>query len=645
VSAQVEEHGVADHRGGTDGQLLLAPDAVEVRRNGGLMALVGAVAAAVAIAWLARASGSGAVVDWALTAVMATIAVGHLAAFVDSRTPLLVADVQGVRVRLGRTWRGLPWGALRSIEHTPRRSWLRDGRLVVVPHTTEKLLGELDARGRRQASLATRMYGAPLALPLGLTTRASQPDAELAAALRELAGPGVEVVTVVASEPVLDDGDVEDVEDVEDVGDVEDVDPPAVPSDVEQEPAPGPAPEAPAGPPAAQGHDPRPGLARLLGAAAALGHRRRRDTGAAPDEAAPGDGVVDDGLPGEVGPEPADAAASDPVEADPVEATPVDEAASETPEPARASRLVRRSEVTVTASREEPDLDDTQPVGRELRRPGSVSLVEDREGWGERVHPIARAGSPVAPLVVDDFVAEPASDPVIGPELAAARTRLGLSVDALAERTRVRPHVIESMEVDDFAPCGGDFYARGHLRTLARVLGLDVTPLLAQYDERYAHAPISPRRVFEAELATGTHGGIRGTRGGPNWSVLVAAVMAVVLAWSVARLLTDGPEPVQVVPALSNGSGGVNGGAAAGAEAMPVLLRAASGGAHVVVRDGDGKTVFTGDLTYGATRSLDVVPPVRVESSDGGVEVVADGVEEGQLGEPGQPATGTFVAR
>ena len=72
---------------------------------------------------------------------------------------------------------------------------------------------------------------------------------------------------------------------------------------------------------------------------------------------------------------------------------------------------------------------------------------------------------------------------MIGPELAAARTRLGLSVDELAERTRIRPHVIESIEVDDFAPCGGDFYARGHLRTLARVLGIDVEPLLAAYDD------------------------------------------------------------------------------------------------------------------------------------------------------------------
>ena len=124
---------------------------------------------------------------------------------------------------------------------------------------------------------------------------------------------------------------------------------------------------------------------------------------------------------------------------------------------------------------------------RAKRRPGSVDLEFESPGSGS-VRPIATLGDAVEPLVIDDFVTEPAYDPVIGPDLAAARTRVGLTVDELAERTRIRPHVIESIEVDDFAPCGGDFYARGHLRTLARVLGQDPEPLLQKFDDRYATA-------------------------------------------------------------------------------------------------------------------------------------------------------------
>ena len=82
--------------------LTLAADAVEVRRNAGLAALVGGLASAVAIAYLARASATGAPLDWALAGGLAVLGIGYLVALVDARTPLLVADSQGVRLRLGR---------------------------------------------------------------------------------------------------------------------------------------------------------------------------------------------------------------------------------------------------------------------------------------------------------------------------------------------------------------------------------------------------------------------------------------------------------------------------------------------------------------------------------------------------------------
>ncbi len=129
---------------------------------------------------------------------------------------------------------------------------------------------------------------------------------------------------------------------------------------------------------------------------------------------------------------------------------------------------------------------------------------------------------------------------MIGPALALARSRLRLSVDELAERTRIRPHVIEAIEVDDFSACGGDVYARGHLRTLARVLGVEADPMVAAYDARYASAPVTARKVFEAELA-GPGRALRPTSGGPRWSVLIGVVLVLVLVWALARLLVPPP--------------------------------------------------------------------------------------------------------
>ena len=179
--------------------------------------------------------------------------------------------------------------------------------------------------------------------------------------------------------------------------------------------------------------------------------------------------------------------------------------------------------------------------------------------------------------MLDDLAVHPAPEPLIGPQLESARDRLRLTIDQLSERTRIRPHVIESIEVDDFGPCGGDFYARGHLRTLARVLGIEAGPLIASYDETYADAPVDPRRVFESELATGVGGSIRGTRGGRNWSVLIAAIMAAVLIWSIAKLVMDGPVALDK-PQTLNQSGGISH-AGGKVDAVPVTLTATAGGA------------------------------------------------------------------
>ena len=595
-TAAAFEHGTDDtgHDNMGGEQLALAPDAVEVRRNGGLAAVIGAGASAVAIAYLSRATQTGAVLDWLLFVVMGSVAAVYLRSFVDARTPLLVADAQGVRIRLGHTWRGLPWGALYAVQHTPRRGLVRDGCLVLEPRNPAKALAELDASGRRASALNRQLFGAPFAVPLGLSTRVSGAVPDLTAALSALAAGDARVVEVEAdAAPVAR----------------MDTDPP-----MQAEPA------------ARRLHlrDPRPVLATLIDAVAARTPRFPR-TG---DDAVHTEETVE--LPGVL--------------------------ASATPSPLRQTRSGSRAEVTRDVVRGSAALDlasDDEatrhdvPEARELRRHGSVNLVEETLAWGARVLPIAKARDSVEPLVIDEFALEPAADPVIGPEIMAARTRIGLTVDQLAERTRIRPHVIESIEVDDFAPCGGDFYARGHLRTLARILGVDVAPLLASYDERYADAPINPRRVFEAELATGINGSIRGTRGGPNWTLLVGVVMAVILLWSIARLVMD--EPPQVTrdaPAL-NGSLGLANHYIQAESPTPVrAVFTATGRVHLVVRDGEGEIVYTGDLESGQTVRRHVVPPVKVKSSDGGaITAVVDGRDQGTLGEAGTPSRSTFVAR
>ena len=295
----------------------------------------------------------------------------------------------------------------------------------------------------------------------------------------------------------------------------------------------------------------------------------------------------------------------------------------------RESRPARRGEVLL----------HPEPVAEETDQ--SADQTGDEAQVGDRA---ASYAGETQTIVIDAFALDetPAPvEPVVGRELAQARQRVGVSVEALAERTRIRPHVIEAIERDDFDSCGGDFYARGHLRTLARVLGVDATQLLALYDERNAHAPIDARRVFEAELASAPRNA-HGSRGSLNWSVLVAAVMAVVLVWSVARLVMDGPVPLADQPVL-NGSPGGKATLSGATTKVSVTLTAATGGAGVIVRDARQQIVLDADLAFMQTAEVSVAPPVRISTTDGGVVVTVDGVEEGAIGATGQDAQRTYV--
>ncbi len=66
----------------------------------------------------------------------------------------------------------------------------------------------------------------------------------------------------------------------------------------------------------------------------------------------------------------------------------------------------------------------------------------------------------------------------VGSTLHKARIERGLYIPELVYRTRIRADVIEAIEHNDFSKCGGDVYARGHVRALAVALDIPVEPLL-----------------------------------------------------------------------------------------------------------------------------------------------------------------------
>jgi cytoskeleton protein RodZ len=122
----------------------------------------------------------------------------------------------------------------------------------------------------------------------------------------------------------------------------------------------------------------------------------------------------------------------------------------------------------------------------------------------------------------------------IGATLSAARRRSGLSLADVTAVTRVREPVIEAMERDDFSGCGGDFYARAHIRSVAKAVGADPGPLIAEYDEQSGRpAPPAAHEIFEPDVMPARAGGI-------NWSVALAVALLLVVGYALVALFGGG---------------------------------------------------------------------------------------------------------
>jgi transcriptional regulator with XRE-family HTH domain len=87
----------------------------------------------------------------------------------------------------------------------------------------------------------------------------------------------------------------------------------------------------------------------------------------------------------------------------------------------------------------------------------------------------------------------------IGDTLAQARRQAGLTLAQVSQQTRIRESIISSIEQGDFSSCGGDFYARGHIRSIASVVGTDPVALIREYDEEHgAPGGMRAAQIFES---------------------------------------------------------------------------------------------------------------------------------------------------
>jgi cytoskeleton protein RodZ len=136
----------------------------------------------------------------------------------------------------------------------------------------------------------------------------------------------------------------------------------------------------------------------------------------------------------------------------------------------------------------------------------------------------------------------------IGEALAEARGQAGLTVTEVSQRTRIRETIITEIEDDDYSACGGDFYARANIRSIAEAVGADPEPLIREYDEVRC-APGTEPAVSLDELFTPVETSGRRRLG---WTPVLGLALVLMIGSVGYVLLSGSPHAASLPPAAAD---------------------------------------------------------------------------------------------
>ena len=233
----------------------------------------------------------------------------------------------------------------------------------------------------------------------------------------------------------------------------------------------------------------------------------------------------------------------------------------------------------------------------------------------------------------------------VGDALAQARSQAGLTVAQVSQLTCIRETIIRGIERGDFSACGGDFYARGHIRSIARVVGLDPDELVREYDAVHGapHA-ITAADVFEPSTPIKLK-----ERRSANWSVVLVVVLALVLGYGVFRLVDRGSSPRHAAsggahPAASNSpTAGASPTPAAPHPRRLTIRLTAIQDCWIEFTRPHGQPMFQVYVLSGSTRTWHFRHAVTMQiGNPGGIMLTVNGKHLGRPGAYGQPVTLNF---
>ncbi len=246
-----------------------------------------------------------------------------------------------------------------------------------------------------------------------------------------------------------------------------------------------------------------------------------------------------------------------------------------------------------------------------------------------------------------------------GNELRERRESAGLTIEQLASLTSIRMGLITEMENNKFSHCGGDTYARGHLKNIARRLGLEPHHFVEMYN---AEQSMDQRAIHDL-LAENNVAAIPREEKTLSWKIpaLISLVVLVIIgsvqivmsnqsSEVVAPVVTESasPEPTETeTPAPIESAAPTATAAptetvedAAGPVTLTLSALRGNSFVNVVV---DGKSVLKGSIFQGDEKTFKGKSSISLYlSNPAGVDVTHNGKLLAPLGGQNQEVRRTF---
>jgi cytoskeletal protein RodZ len=229
----------------------------------------------------------------------------------------------------------------------------------------------------------------------------------------------------------------------------------------------------------------------------------------------------------------------------------------------------------------------------------------------------------------------------IGEEIRAARKGADLTITEVANRAKLRSAVLQAIENDDFSLCGGDTYARGHLKVIAGILKIDSTSLLEKFDEKFGK--------FETALLDLSEKGKRNLEKPSkstkaSWKTLATIAVAVIALVTVVQISGSAPKNEVVSATPPSVEQPIPATASVEPEAK-VVITGIKSYSWISVSDAAGNSIFTGEVRKGETKEFTDRQLLRfVIGNAGAVTLSVNGEDRGIPGKIGEVVRLQFAA-